>query len=75
MNRILLSGMLLGFLAVSANASAPDFTDIDADKDGFLSQTEAFAVGISEQLFAKFDLDRDQQLNPEEYNLLIIGQS
>lgn len=75
MHKKVLSGLLLVFFAVPAFASVPDFTEIDADKDGIISQDEAFEAGISNQLFAKLDRDQDQKLSAEEYNVLTDGQS
>lgn len=75
MHKKVLSALFLIFFAVPAFASVPSFTDIDADKDGVVSQDEAFEAGISNQLFAKLDRDQDQKLSAEEYNVLTDGQS
>ena len=63
-------GFFLALVAVPAFASAPAFEMIDSDKDGAISESEATTAGISKELFAKFDLDKNSTLNVDEYKAL-----
>lgn len=74
MGKKVFSGLLLACIAVPAFASIPEFTEIDTDKNGFVSRSEANEAGISEQLFALLDFDKDQKLSADEYNILTAGQ-
>ena len=52
-------------IAGAAWAAAPEFDEIDANKDGMLSKVEASVVkGLD---FAKADLDKDGMLDRAEY--------
>ena len=75
MYKKIFSGLLLVFFAVPVFGAVPEFSEIDKDKDGLISQDEALEVGISERLFAKLDLDKDNKLTAQEYNHLTEGQS
>ena len=46
-------GCFLALIAVPAFAAAPAFEQIDSDKDGAISTSEALTVGISKELFTK----------------------
>ncbi|MCL7489666.1 MAG: hypothetical protein M8357_15980 [Desulfobulbaceae bacterium] len=70
MNKQVLTGLLLIFIAFPAFASIPAFAEIDEDQDGAISMSEAVAAGISQRLFAELDLDKDEKLSPEEYSIL-----
>ena len=70
LHRIIAVGLFLVFLTLLAFSYVPDFSEIDTDNDGLLSLSEAREAGITEQLFAKFDLDMDKNLSVNEYNHL-----
>jgi hypothetical protein len=74
MGKKIFPGLLLTFIAVPAFASIPEFTEIDTDQDGSLSRIEAEEAGISQQLFALLDFDKDEKLSADEYNILTAGQ-
>jgi hypothetical protein len=64
------------FLATGASAGAviadaektPDFSVIDADRDGYISRSEAQSVPELAQIFASVDGDRDGQLDTSEWS-------
>ena len=63
-NKLLLAAFIAAFSGV-AFAAAPAFDDVDADKNGAISPSEALAVdGLD---FAKADADGDGSLNRAEY--------
>ena len=74
MYKHLLTGLLLAVFAVPAFASIPAFTEVDADKDGAVTQSEAVMAGISKSLFAKLDQDKNSILSAEEYKVLTDTQ-
>ncbi len=67
--------IMASLFAVSAFANAPAFGDLDADKDGALSQSEADIAGISKELFAKADADKNGSLSEDEYATLTTGDN
>jgi hypothetical protein len=69
-----LAAVLLLLAAAPAFAAIPAFTDVDADKDGMVTQSEAVVAGISQSLFAKLDQDKDSKLSAEEYKVLTDTQ-
>lgn len=71
MYKKVIPGLFLTLFAVSAFASAPDFEKVDADQDGAVSQAEATAMGMDEELFVKADVNQDKQLSPEEYQVFM----
>ena len=69
------AGLLFMLFAVPAFAAIPHFKEIDTNGDGSISQGEALTAGISERLFAKLDLDKNEKLSADEYNILSGGRS
>jgi len=69
MNAILKSMMVATtFIGVATFAAeAPQFNDVDKNKDGYISQDEAKSVPEIMKLFATVDADRDGKLSPAEY--------
>ncbi|HFQ90631.1 MAG TPA: EF-hand domain-containing protein [Desulfobulbus sp.] len=66
---------LLTLVATAALAMAPSFAQVDTNKDGAISQSEAEAVGISKELFTKADADHNGTLNMDEFkNLTVQGK-
>lgn len=60
--------------APAADAAAPEkksWNDVDLDKDGALSQTEAGAVPALGQVFTEADADADGALTAEEYQAYV----
>jgi EF hand len=47
---------------------APDFSVIDADRNGYISSQEAEVVPEIKRIFASVDSDRDGQLNTSEWS-------
>ncbi|MGH6635954.1 MAG: EF-hand domain-containing protein [Gammaproteobacteria bacterium] len=63
---ILTTVAALGWFALPVQA-VPDFSEIDKDKDGFISATESIAVpGLSEQMIV-LDKNSDGKLSAEEF--------
>jgi Ca2+-binding EF-hand superfamily protein len=54
--------------AVADAEKAPDFLALDADRDGFISRSEADSVPELKKIFASVDVDRDGQLNTSEWS-------
>jgi Ca2+-binding EF-hand superfamily protein len=48
-------------------AEAPQFTVIDADKDGFVSREEARTSPDVMEIFARVDANKDNRLSATEY--------
>ena len=67
-------GLAIIFFAAPALASIPVFAEIDTDEDGSISIGEAVTVGITQRLFAKLDIDKDNKLSAEEYGVLLKDQ-
>ena len=64
--------------APAAQASAPakqSWADVDTDKDGALSQTEAAAVPSLVQVFGEADTDADGSLTADEYKAYVAKNS
>lgn len=71
----LIPAVLLTLIATTALAMAPSFTQVDTNKDGAISASEAEAAGISKELFAKADADHSGSLNVDEFkNLSVQGK-
>ncbi len=73
----IIPAIMVSLFAVSAfagaQAGAPTLADLDTDKDGVLSQTEAEVAGIGKELFAVADTDMNGTLSEEEYTKLTTG--
>jgi hypothetical protein len=50
-----------------AGGEAPEFTTIDKDKDGYVSRDEARAAPDIMEIFARVDVNEDDQLSTAEY--------
>ncbi|MFP7755133.1 hypothetical protein ACLG6S_10875 [Thermodesulfobacteriota bacterium B35] len=71
----MIPAVLLTLMATTAFAMAPSFTQVDTNKDGAISASEAEAVGISKELFTKADADHSGTLNMDEFkNLTVQGK-
>lgn len=59
--------------AMTQGASAPkkSWADVDADKDGKLTQAEAAAVPALSQVFGQADANADGTLTAEEYKAFL----
>ncbi len=57
--------LLIG--AAAAAAEAPQFSDVDANKDGYVSREEATKTPEIMKLFATVDANHDNKLSPTEY--------
>jgi hypothetical protein len=57
--------LLIGVAATAAEQ--PTFSDMDKNKDGYLSREEANAAPDLMKLFAAVDADHDNRLTPTEY--------
>ncbi len=66
--------IIFSLFAVAAFANAPVFGDLDTNKDGSLSKSEAATAGISEELFTKADADMNGTLSEDEYATLVTGK-
>jgi len=66
--------IMFSVFAVAAFANAPAFGDLDTNKDGALSKSEAATAGISEELFTKADADMNGMLNEDEYATLVTAK-
>lgn len=66
--------IVFSLFAVSAFANVPTFGDLDTNKDGALSKSEAATAGISEELFTKADADMNGMLSEAEYATLVDGK-
>ncbi len=67
--------LLLSMIATAALAMGPTFTQVDTNKDGAISASEAEAAGISKDLFAKADADHSGTLNQDEFkNISVQGK-
>ncbi len=66
--------ILAVFFAASAFAAAPAFGLLDLDQNGTLSKAEADKAGITTELFAQADADKDGALSAEEYGTLVNGE-
>ena len=75
MYKKVLPGLMLVIIAVPAFASIPAFVEIDTDKDDSISMSEAITAGISKRLFTKLDLDKNNKLSSDEYQVLSKDQS
>ena len=53
--------------ATAASGKAVNWSDLDADKDGKLSKTEAAPVNSLTKAFDKADADKDGLLSTDEY--------
>ncbi|RPE79693.1 EF-hand domain-containing protein [Vulcaniibacterium tengchongense] len=63
-----------GSAAPAAGASEPQkksWNDVDADKNGTLSKTEAASVPALGQVFDQADADADGALTPDEYKAYV----
>jgi hypothetical protein len=61
---------LIGPLLAAGTAVAgdpPDFTSVDANRDGYVSRDEARAEPQIMSIFASVDADRDNQLSTAEF--------
>jgi Ca2+-binding EF-hand superfamily protein len=68
-NSILTTVAVLGCFALPVRA-VPAFSEIDKDKDGFISATESIAVpGLSEQMIV-LDKNADGRLSVAEFAVL-----
>jgi Ca2+-binding EF-hand superfamily protein len=54
--------------AIADAEKTPDFTAIDADRDGYISSAEAEVVPEIKRIFAMVDTDRDGQLDTSEWS-------
>jgi len=70
MYKTIVSALALSLFAATAFAAAPVFEEIDADKDGAVSLSEAAAAGIGTELFAQLDVDQNGALSTDEYKAL-----
>ena len=61
------AGATAGTAIADAERAAPDFSVIDADRDGYISIREADVVPGVKQIFASVDSDRDGQLSTSEW--------
>ena len=66
--------IVFSLFAVSAFANVPAFGDLDTNKDGALSKSEAATAGISKDLFTKADADMNGMLSEAEYATLVDGK-
>lgn len=71
MYKTTVTALFLVLVAIPAFAAAPAFENIDTDQDKSISQSEASKAGISEELFAQLDRDKDSKLSVEEYQVLV----
>ena len=71
----MIPAVLLTLIAAVAFAKAPSFTQVDTNKDGAISASEAEAAGISKELFIRADADHNGTLNMDEFkNLTVQGK-
>jgi len=74
--KVLVAMLLLPLAAIAAEA--PDFKAVDKDKDGYLSRDEVRdAIPQVLTVFARVDTNKDDKLNPAEYEMasrLLSGQ-
>ncbi|HSG63463.1 MAG TPA: hypothetical protein VLD39_00615 [Gammaproteobacteria bacterium] len=69
-------GLALG-MAAAANAQeaghgadVPPFAELDADQNGYVTETEASKVPAVIEVFAELDADGDARLDADEYGKL-----
>lgn len=60
---------------IPQGADAGGFQFLDANKDGFLSTTEATFQGLSENKFVAWDSNRDNRLSEQEFVSGIEGRT
>ena len=48
-------------------AQTPSFAELDADHNGYVTETEASKAPAVTEVFAELDANRDNQLDAEEY--------
>lgn len=65
------SGMQATEAAPPAAAKQKTWTDVDGDKDGNISKTEAAAEPAVGQIFDLADSNKDNQLTPDEYKAYV----
>jgi len=61
------AGVALLVSGAAVAAEAPEFTAIDADKNGYVSRQEASRSPDVMEIFAQVDANRDNQLSATEY--------
>lgn len=52
----------------SMDVQSKDFTQLDANQDGILTEQEAEQAGIEAVAFDSLDQDKDQEVSEEEFN-------
>lgn len=60
--------LVVGTLAVAYSATAADFTTLDTDKDGFVSQSEAAQSASISKVFDLLDSNKDGKLSEKEFH-------
>jgi len=70
MKKLLLTAAVVALPTMSIQAAEAEtamFNQLDADKSGLISAEEAKAHPELASLFAKLDIDKDEQLSQEEF--------
>ena len=65
---VLWSAVATAGTAIADAEKRPDFSAIDADRDGYISTVEAEVVPEIKRIFAAVDTDRDGQLDTSEWS-------
>ncbi|KAF7764205.1 hypothetical protein PCIT_b0138 [Pseudoalteromonas citrea] len=60
--------LIVGTLTVAYSATAADFTTLDTDKDGFISQSEAAQSASIRKAFELLDTNKDGKLSEKEFH-------
>lgn len=63
---VTLATVVIGIAALSVKAGTP-FSDLDANNDGYISESEAKSNSELLAAFGKLDKDGDKQLSEQEF--------